>query len=56
MGILPSEIREQFEILRITGEPFDNAAVLDVGEGVVDVRQLVRAISDGTISWFRGNT
>ena len=41
MGMLPPEIREQLEILRVTGEPFDNAAVLDVGEGVVDVRQLV---------------
>ena len=41
MWMLAPQIREQLEILRVAGEPFDDAAVLDVGEGIVDVRQLV---------------
>ena len=39
--MLASQIRQQLEVLRVAGEPFDDAAVLDVGEGIVDVRQLV---------------
>ena len=56
VGMLAPQIREHLEILRIAGEPFDHAAVLDVGEGVVDVRQLVGGDLDGTISSLRGNT